>query len=124
VRGSAETASLALRLRNFDSKYARNKPQELLQDKGRISPEKRAISNDVGGVKSFLGSFLLLIIKVAQTSASTHEWRPFLTLLFICVTRTCSARLGSSARCCPPAISSITIDHDELFELPVGRQVA
>jgi transposase len=49
----------------------------------------------------------LLIIKFAQTSASTHELRPCLPLLFICVTRTCSARLGSSARCCPPTISSI-----------------
>src|SRR5580704_510172 len=42
MRGSAETAALALRLPSFDSKYARNKPQELLQDKGRISREKRA----------------------------------------------------------------------------------
>jgi hypothetical protein len=27
-------------------------------------------------------------------------------------------RVTSSLRCCPPSISSITIDHDELFELP------
>src|SRR5271155_4841023 len=45
---------------------------------------------------------------------------------FIRVTLTCSARLRSSTQCCPPNISSITIDHDELFELPVlsGRRVA
>jgi hypothetical protein len=65
---------------------------------GNQGPDKRAISNDVGGVKSFLGLFLLLIIKFAQTSASTHELRPFPRLLFICVTPTCSARLCSSTR--------------------------
>src|SRR5712691_12834942 len=36
-------------------------------------------------------------------------------------TLTCSARLRSSTRCCPPNISSITIDHDELFELPLFK---
>src|SRR5580704_16004742 len=58
---------------------------------------------------------------------SVGAWvRLFLPLLFICVTLTCSARLRSSTRCCPPNISSITIDHDELFELPIpkGRRVA
>ena len=36
------------------------------------------------------------------------------------------ARAGSasSIRCCPPNISSVTIDHDELCELPGGRRVA
>src|SRR6266478_4910263 len=30
----------------------------------------------------------------------------------------CSARVSSSIRCCPPNISSVMKDHDELFELP------
>jgi len=33
---------------------------------------------------------------------------------------TSSGRSASSIRCCPPNISSVTIDHDELCELPVG----
>jgi len=55
-----------------------------------------------------------------------RELRLSLPLLFFCVTLTCSARLLSSTQCCPPNISSITIDHDELFELPPvsGRRVA
>src|SRR6266700_5537734 len=32
-----------------------------------------------------------------------------------------SARVSSSTRCCPPTISSATVDHDELFELPPAR---
>jgi len=37
-----------------------------------------------------------------------------------------TARAGSasSLRCCPPNISSVTIDQDELCELPVGRRAA
>ena len=37
-----------------------------------------------------------------------------------------TARAGSasSIRGCPPNISSVTIDHDELCELPVGRRVS
>jgi hypothetical protein len=31
---------------------------------------------------------------------------------------------ASSIRCGPPNISSVTIDHDELCDLPVGRRVA
>src|SRR5450631_2314428 len=34
------------------------------------------------------------------------------------------AVFASSIRCCPPNISSVTIDHDELCDLPVGRRVA
>src|ERR1700687_1486693 len=84
------------------------------------------ISNDAGRVKSLFEFFLLPLTEFAHTSSSTHEPRLFLLLLFICVTLTCSARFLSSTQCCPPNISSITIDHDELFELPrlQGRQVA
>ena len=86
-------------------------------------PGKRGISNDVGRVKSVFCSFLP---KLGHTSRSAHEVRLFLPLLFIGVTLTGSARLRSSTQCCPPNISSITIDHDELFELPIakGRRVA
>src|SRR5208337_2070192 len=68
----------------------------------------------------------LQLIQEERATRSAHELRLFLSLLFICVTLTCSARLRSSTQCCPPNISSITIDHDELFELPIakGRRVA
>ena len=90
------------------------------------APGKRGISNDAGRVKSFFMFFLLPLTEFEHTSSSTHELRLLLLLLFICVTLTCSARLLSSIQCCPPNISSITIDHDELFELPPvsGRRVA
>jgi len=68
----------------------------------------------------------LLSTEFEHTSPSTQELRLLLSLLFICVTLTGPARLRSSTQCCPPNISSITIDHDELFELPLlqGRRVA
>ncbi len=47
-----------------------------------------------------------------------HERRLFLLLLFIWITLTCSARLGLSTQCCPANIAWISIDYDELFELP------
>jgi hypothetical protein len=87
------------------------------------SPGKRGISNDVGRVKNVFSSFLP---RLGDTSPSAHGVRLFLPLPFIGVTLTCSARLRSSTQCCPPNISSITIDHDELFELPIpkGRRIA
>jgi hypothetical protein len=45
-------------------------------------------------------------------------------VVFTCVTPTRSGRFASSIRCCPPNISSVTIDHDELCDLPGGRRVA
>jgi len=70
--------------------------------------------------------FFVPLTEFEHTSSSTHELRLFLSLRFICVTLACSARLRSSTQCCPPNISSITIDHDELFELPrsQGRRVS
>jgi hypothetical protein len=68
--------------------------------------------------------FPLLVTEFEHTSSSTHESRLSLSVPFICATLTCWSRLRSSTRCCPTTISSITIDHDELFELPIGRQVA
>ncbi len=85
--------------------------------------DKRGISNDADPVKSV---FFFFTGKLEHTSAPAHELRLFLPLLFLRVTLTCSARLRSSTQCCPPNISSITFDQDELFELPVlsGRRVA
>jgi hypothetical protein len=80
----------------------------------RLGPDKRGISNDAGPVKSVFSFFN---IKLGHTSPSPHELRLYLPLLFICVTLTCSARLLSSTRCCPPDISSTTIDHDDLLAL-------
>src|SRR6267143_4260409 len=67
----------------------------------------------------FFSFFLLLITEFAHTYPSTHEACPFGSSLFTCGTLTCSARFRSSIQCCPPNISSITINHDELFELPL-----
>ncbi len=66
-------------------------------------------------------SFFFRISLNLSTASSTHGLRLFLPLLFIGVTLICPARLRSSTQCCPPNISSITVDHDELFELPVSQ---
>jgi hypothetical protein len=76
---------------------------------------KRGISNDAGRVKSFFSS----LIPNSSTLLRRRTKCVSLPLLFLCVTLTCSARLLSSTQCCPPNISLITIDHDDLFELPV-----
>jgi len=64
------------------------------------------------------GIFLTLIARLEHTSSSAHELRLFLELLFICVHPTLLSLLRSSTWCCPPVISSITMDHDEFFDLP------
>jgi hypothetical protein len=61
--------------------------------------------------------FPLFDTEFEHTSPSAHEQRFFLPLLFLCVTLTCPARLRSSTQCCPPNISSITIDYDVTFRL-------
>src|SRR5713101_6404401 len=40
---------------------------------------------------------------------------------FVPVQPTCSVRVTSSIRCCPPNISPVTVDHDDLFELPATQ---
>jgi hypothetical protein len=40
---------------------------------------------------------------------------------FIHVQPTRSVRVTSSPRCCPPDISLVTVDHDDLFEVPAIR---
>src|SRR5580704_18675988 len=46
--------------------------------------------------------------------------------ILVPVQPTSSVRVTSSSRCCPPNISPITCDHDDVFELPRnwGRRVA
>ena len=44
--------------------------------------------------------------------------------LFFPVQPTGSVRVTSSSRCCPPDISPITCDHDDVFELPDGSREA
>ena len=79
------------------------------------------ISNEVGPVKSGLVLFLSL--------SHTHLHRRGLTLfsgqllrrisrVVVRVQPTSSVRVTSSTRCCPPAISPITCDHDDVFKLP------
>jgi hypothetical protein len=62
--------------------------------------------------------FLTLIARIEHTSSSAHELRLFLELLFISVHPKLLSLLRSSTWCCPPVISSITMDHDEFFDLP------
>ena len=69
--------------------------------------------------------FVLGVQKLAEMMEKREMQKArslFLPLLFFCVTLTRPARLPPSTRCCPPNISSITIDHDELFELPLLPQ--
>jgi hypothetical protein len=56
--------------------------------------------------------------RIEHTSPSAHRLRLFLELLVISVHPKLLSLLRSSAWCCPPVISSITIDHDEFFDLP------
>src|SRR4029077_15812943 len=75
---------------------------------------KRVISNEAGRCKSF--SYVYFPDRthvpvgariVSVSGASVHLRHPNLLSL-----------LRSSTWCCPPVISSITIDHDEFFDLP------
>jgi hypothetical protein len=83
-------------------------------------PESSAISNEVGLGKSF-SSWVLASWGHTTAPASTASF--FGLRVF-----TLDARIfvASSLRCCPPTISSVTRDHDDLCELPSceGRRVA
>src|SRR5437870_10481957 len=78
------------------------------------------ISNDIDLVKRFWGFVFLR----SGTPITYAQFRPspqgmFLPVdFFMHVQPTRSAHVTSSTRCCPPTISSIPADHDELFELP------
>jgi hypothetical protein len=54
--------------------------------------------------------------------------RSFPVVALIGVTLLARSCVASSLQCCPPTISSIIVDHDELFDLPAiqdsGRRVA
>ena len=83
-------------------------------------PGYGVISNDADHFKRFFLFFLR-----TNTPFPRHGNRVSVTVLFFtCVTQPARAVSASSIRCCPPNISSVTIDHDELCELPVGRRVA
>src|SRR3984957_17622824 len=82
---------------------------------------KRVISNDVDHFKRFYSSFFCS----KNTPISWRADRVCVAVLFsTCVTLTARPISASSIRFCPPNISSVTIDHDELCELPAGRRVA
>jgi hypothetical protein len=66
--------------------------------------------------------FSLIVILFGHTYSSVHEPSSSLLLPFICVTLTCSACFRPSTQCSPPNISSVTINHDELFELLLFRE--
>ena len=72
------------------------------------------ISNEAGCRKDF---------SYASWSNRAHFFagarsRLFLELLFIFVHPKLLSLLRSSTWCCPPVISSITMGHDEFFDLP------
>jgi hypothetical protein len=78
------------------------------------------ISNKVGLVKSVLFCF----ISFAHTPLQLCSLVVFLTGDAPQFASSCPGptqelgRVTSSTRCCPPDISPITYDHDDLFELP------
>jgi hypothetical protein len=60
-----------------------------------------------------------------NTPSLWHADRVSVAALFhLCHPQLARAGSASSIRCCPPNIASVTIDHDELCDLPVGRRVA
>ena len=80
----------------------------------------RNISNEVGHVKSVE----LFFVPFGQTPALRSPAVSFggrcaaiLGLFFLSNPRD-SVRVTSSTRCCPPDISPIIPDHDDVFELP------
>jgi hypothetical protein len=62
--------------------------------------------------------FLGLAGVTEHTTLSAHERRLLLEFLFG-VTFQLLGRCVSFTWCCPPVISSITIDQDEFFDLPL-----
>jgi hypothetical protein len=81
----------------------------------------RVISNDADRFKRFYFLFFL----PTNTPLPWHASRVSVTVLFFHrVTLTARPISSSSIRFCLPNISSVTIDHDELCDLPVGRRVA
>jgi hypothetical protein len=89
----------------------------------RLGPDKRGISNEAGRCKSFSCGLLALqghpCCDAGKSIDSDHFRSSVSTLL-------AQPRVTSSLRCGPPSFSSISKDHDELFELPAiqGGRVA
>src|SRR5271168_3582340 len=82
----------------------------------------RVLSNDAGRCKRFYFLFFL----PTNTPFLPHANRVSLAAFFDLFVSPQPARAlsASSIRCGPPNISSVTIDHDELCDLPAGRRVA
>jgi hypothetical protein len=68
--------------------------------------------------------FILGFSAQEHTFAMTRGSRVCDRMFFSRVTLTARPISASSIRFCLPNISSVTIDHDELCDLPVGRRVA
>jgi len=79
---------------------------------------RRAFASTTEGMYAAVRRCEALSTGFERTSLLALRLRLFLPLLSIRATLTCPARLRSSTRCCPPNISSITIGHDEVCELP------
>src|ERR1700735_1822163 len=81
-------------------------------------PAGSVISNDADRFKRFY--FFCPRTHLSHGTRIASLWLPC-SLVSPQPARAVSA---SSIRCCPPNISSVTIDHDELCDLPGGRRVA
>jgi hypothetical protein len=78
------------------------------------------ISNEVGRCKSY---FSWVLASSGHTHPLARKSLDRCARVFTLDARICVA---SSLRCCPPTISSVIADHDDLCELPSceGRRVA
>src|ERR1700677_2062740 len=68
--------------------------------------------------------FILIFSVHEHTFPMARESRLCGCLVSLVSPQLARAVSASSLRCCPPNISSVTIDHDELCDLPAGRRVA
>src|SRR6201986_617140 len=79
------------------------------------SPGKRGFSNEVGRWQEiFLRCWPPADTRV-QRFVFCSRWDRWPAL---CSPHRLGFRAAASLRCCPPTISSVTTDHDELCELP------
>jgi hypothetical protein len=80
------------------------------------------IFNDAGRFKRFYFLFFLSTNTPFLPHANPVSLAAFFDLFVS--PQPARALSASSIRCCPPNISSVTIDHDELCDLPGGKRVA
>ena len=85
-------------------------------------------SHDVGRVKSFYVFFCSLFFALAHTPSLTPSRAPVRRLIWRAIANFHSSPTYSLGpchfidRCCPPNISPVTEDHDDLFELPAVQR--